>query len=181
MPESVERVLLKALAKERSDRYATVRDMTAAFQAATRPYPLQASDAAGQLGEAPWRHPAEREMPPIESPSAGQAPATSRRAGRRKWLLAGIPILLVTVCVCLAVLRQLSEGAGVEPPAPVTTVSDQVPGAAPLVELAREAAAREPDNPELRLRLAEALVEAGQPGLAALEFSKSGESTARAW
>lgn len=44
VPESIERVLLKALAKERTDRYADVADMVTAYKRATIPFVAQLLD-----------------------------------------------------------------------------------------------------------------------------------------
>ncbi len=73
LPESVERVLLKALAKERADRYATVSEMVAAFQSAWEP-----SEAPVQAGDEKLTP----EFTPAVEVDRGEATPVLERAGR---------------------------------------------------------------------------------------------------
>lgn len=98
VPESVERVLLKALAKERADRYATVAEMIAAFKSAWEEAGVPMQGTIIQLPVQPpgGKTPA-KDRPPASTPR--KTPA-KRRFPSRPWIFAGIGGLLVC---CLAV------------------------------------------------------------------------------
>ncbi|MFP3853804.1 MAG: protein kinase domain-containing protein [Anaerolineales bacterium] len=166
VPERVERVLLKALAKGRTDRFGSVKDLIKAYRGAV-------VDKADTV--------AEEELPPLEPETLidDAVGAMQRGAPRRKrwiWIAGG----LVMACLCLfgflAVADRLEqsyqaeaatatamakvEGEGlIGTPEPTTTVDD------PRVLELRQAAKDNPDNPEIQIRLAQALTEAGHPAL----------------
>jgi hypothetical protein len=101
VPESIERLLLKALAKERDDRFGTIEEMVTAFKAAIRgeSLPDEWVDPATYVppetvyGETP-------PLPPAAAPGAA-APVkkkTLKEKLPKRWWVA-IPIVLV-ICLC---------------------------------------------------------------------------------
>lgn len=164
VPERIERVLLKALAKERGDRFETVEEMVNAFR--------------GALVDAKDTVPLEA-VPPanVRQEEAVVAPDEPEHARpRRRWLWAAGGIVLACLCLfgVLAVAGNLEETGQAEAgtatavallnptePAlvpPPTEVMDH-----PRVLAARATVAADPDNPESQLELARSLVEAGFP------------------
>lgn len=110
---ALERVILKALAKNREDRFATVTEMLAAWKAAMDEAGSDSSVAAppapaGQVAPIPILSPPLTEAEP--SP-AGTAAAAS--APRRPWMVVSL-ILVGVVCLCLggfAVFRACCAGS----------------------------------------------------------------------
>ncbi|MFZ6031525.1 MAG: protein kinase domain-containing protein [Chloroflexota bacterium] len=101
--EAVERVLLKALAKERPDRYTDVTAMIAAFRQAMAGTPSLAAETQA-LPPSPSAAPYE-EGTPAEVPASGvQTVSLHPPARRRKvWLWACSGLLLLALCACVAV------------------------------------------------------------------------------
>ncbi len=116
VPESVEKVLLKALAKERADRYATVSDMVEAFKAAWQAAGVPMQGTAVML---PQRliPGAEQEIMVPESPvekvaeqRTGEAVAITRSKAKRSswsWMSIGAGALLL-VCCSFALVASLT-------------------------------------------------------------------------
>ena len=190
VPEAVQRVLLKALAKDRMDRFATVEEIVAAFKAgisdvstekipdfatvtlppATRPVAMREDTVAA----------VEVEPPPETAGHAATAPPAPGvvRKPRRTWIwaVAGLAI----TCLCglgfLLVARQLGqEGNGVagqETPAASPAAAEEEN---PTVRQARAAVEADPENPQAHLDLAIALREAGLAGPAEEQFVAAGD------
>jgi serine/threonine-protein kinase len=123
LPEPFERVLLKALAKERNDRFATVADMLAALEkaaaesmqaAATVVAPVKshvdlvplvaaAAPAASLAPATPLVAPAAAAAP-VPLPTASATPKPARKSHRTLWLaLGGVGVLLLCVVAFLVV------------------------------------------------------------------------------
>jgi tetratricopeptide (TPR) repeat protein len=106
LPEPFERVLLKALAKERDDRYASVSDFLSALDKAAAEAAQSASTVAAPA--APPAAPtvvAPVPSAPGEKPSPRAAPA-ARKSGRTLWIaLGGIGLLLLFVAAFLVANR----------------------------------------------------------------------------
>lgn len=160
VPEQVERVLLKALAKERRDRFDSVEDLVAAFR--------------GAVTEGRETVPLEALPPQVPAESQPRSAEGEKRPSRRRWLWAAGGLVLACLCLFsfLAVVnnaeeRQAAENAtatvlaiesGVasgETAAPMEDVDD------PRVVAARATVAADPDNPESQIQLAESLAAAG--------------------
>jgi tRNA A-37 threonylcarbamoyl transferase component Bud32 len=105
VPAGVERVLLKALAKDRKDRYADVDSLVQAFLAAVRgattAAPPKASVSAAKPAETPPASGAKAKPAP-----AGKMPPTGKKLP--KWVLG---IFGVGACLCLCVGGILTLGA----------------------------------------------------------------------
>ena len=97
LPEPFERVLLKALTKERDDRYTSVSDFLAALEKAAAEAAQAASTVVALTPSAP-----------VEKPSATAAPAApARKSHRNVWIaLGGIGLLLLCVVVFLVATSQ---------------------------------------------------------------------------
>ncbi len=190
VPPELERVLLKALAKEREDRYATVADLVADFRAAW-------------LNSGIPDHPetlalAREALPPPPVPDATPAPSTAvvgppsvtagggsaslpAPAAQRPWGWIAAAILLVVA---------FWIGLSARPPEPVTVMPMMsanmdhmaAPSAPeredhdylPLQE-ARQNTKEHPDDPWAYFQLGVALWEDGAPVAAVEQFVKAGE------
>ena len=128
VPEAVERVLLKALAKDRDDRYATVNDLVEAFtQAITagaespaRPErPAVSGDAPTLKAEIPPETAAApvpaAESPPPEEPvseAPTEAVSPSPEKPRRRWRWWQIALAVIFVLLCGTVVLGALSGQG---------------------------------------------------------------------
>jgi len=185
VPEAVERVLLKALAKERADRYASVEALVAAFHAAV------SAPSAGEIpvpgvqaaqGRPAWppvlpSGATSTALPTVAGPGPAEAGQRKKpRLSKRAWI--AIASVVVLGCACLA---GLAAASGDRQPAPVISLAPEMAEATEVhrpagaaAEPARQAVAKDPENPVLRLELASALRDSGQPRLAYAEFVKAG-------
>jgi len=103
LPEPFERVLLKALAKERDDRCASVSDFLSALDKAAAEAAQSASTVAAPPAAPTVVAPVH--SAPGEKPSPRAAPA-ARRSGRTLWIaLGGIGLLLLFVAAFLVANR----------------------------------------------------------------------------
>lgn len=189
VPEGVERVLLKALAKSRKDRYAKVEELVSAFNEAVGQAPSAAMPDLGPAGAAtrvkgqparakpaPEVRPAKpRELrPTLMEPAEvrGQVPATRPWL----WVAAGLAI----TCVCLSAFVLLSRpdrqvrGAALSgaPGTAARQVEEQADGPASIAT-AQAAVDAKPGAPEAHIQLADALLADGQPHAAAREMIKA--------
>lgn len=178
VPEAVERVLLKALAKSRADRYEKVSDLVAAFREAV----VQGGVAQlPMVGKATRRVVPKPEKRKAEAAAAAPGAEPTQRKSRlrsRWWLLLGVGLL---ACACvgafLVAAQELEQGAVVQPP-DAPQVTEVVPGevdrpadqpvGGPVAE-ARATVAADPEDPDARRQLAEALFDRGQRALALQE------------
>ena len=184
VPESVERVLLKALAKDRADRYPSVEALVEALRASVTgrtPEVTRAHAEPAAPGHSAWpvASPSEAtgaRVPVLAAPDSAATGQQKRpRFSKRTWIV--IASVIVLGCACLAILALASdEKQGVaDTPAPQTVEATEVrrPAGEDL-ERTRQAVAEDGENPVLRLELASALRESGQPRLAYAEFVKAG-------
>jgi hypothetical protein len=201
VPESVERVLLKALSKERVDRYENVSSMMQAFKSAWEAAGVPMQGTALTLpAVAPVKEAKEEEkkpkIPTDAKTAVGKEPKQKKK--RSPWLFVAAGILL-TIC-CLFVFfatRDERDGPFVdqEPEAPPTQVVDlhppeepapeepeppPPPGPAgpgedmpPEVREARRIAEENPEDPFAQLELALVFWDAGmqRPALETLNHS----------
>jgi tetratricopeptide (TPR) repeat protein len=177
VPETVERVLLKALSKERADRYASVEEMSQAFKDAWVAAGVPMRGTAITLP-----HGTTRAVPqPVEPVETESAQKSTRK--RFPWVaIAGLVVLLVCVLVGLAafrnsgILRRLSpgplplstpsQGLGPGPQIMATTLPTLPPPATPDVSLpevqvALQIVKEHPDDPNAQLALSLAYWDAG--------------------
>ncbi len=115
VPVDVERVLLKALAKERVDRYGTVREMVAAFKSAWEAAGVPMQGTAVKLSRKSLSGPAsaisEKSTPVEKAPTngtPGAPPAQRSKTKRSPWSLISIAVgVLFLFCCVLALLASL--------------------------------------------------------------------------
>lgn len=169
IPEDLERVLLKALAKDRNHRFATVEDLVKAFDRAAK-------------GISPWD--SQEVAPAIPTETVAEPASKSRgksarvaRPRRWAWVVGGLALTLMSVVTFGFVMGDAaSEPVSSEdqrpPIAAVPKQDDTQPGAIPA---AWQVVNQNPENPEARLELAQALAAEGDAGPAKSEFTKASE------
>jgi serine/threonine-protein kinase len=134
--EDVERVLLKALSKERSGRYETVEALVAAICQAwqlnnrTEVLTVAGNAAASQKAEALTLAPADPASPEVQTDSQEDVPGKEAvqkkgKRSRRLWMWLAVLVILIACClVVLVAFRGLSPDPNLTPrgfnlPAPV--------------------------------------------------------------
>jgi tetratricopeptide (TPR) repeat protein/predicted Ser/Thr protein kinase len=141
VPGPVERVVLKALAKDRNDRFENVREMVSALQEALagEPVPVEAPPLLPEESSEEAVPPAEtvEELPPVEAVEELSPPAPSQ--GRSRRLIAVIAALgiLLGVCVCGSLSLVALRRAGKAAPAAEATAATVREDPAAHVYLAR--------------------------------------------
>ena len=178
VPDEVERVLLKALAKERADRYENVEDLNAAFKQAW-------NDADVDMAEVTMTSPIqeikqpEPTPPPIPTSTLPQdenrednsASATPTKKKRKLWL--SIIGGLVLLCLCLLAVVAILDNQSDEPfereqpelnlPAPADNAPNAPPplgeNTSPRIEEAQKWISESPNDPYAHLELALALLD----------------------
>ncbi|TET29569.1 MAG: tetratricopeptide repeat protein, partial [Anaerolineales bacterium] len=167
VPEVVERVLLKSLAKDRKDRFENVEQQVIAFRKAVvegegaflEKMAVQPAAEDGSRGET------STPIIPVDVIDGDKVAAERERPPRKRWpwIVAG---LLISVGCLIAFLGSLSGEN--ETPAPDRSN--------PPVEVIDEGLPGEPEllSPDALFRHAESLVENGRDILAAQEFLKAG-------
>jgi serine/threonine protein kinase len=180
VPEPVQRVLLKALAKDRLDRYTSTEELMTAFKAAWTEagVPMQGTAII-------MRSTTPKDMPGPKKQSAGVPDIKTTIAQRpvkktSLWLWVGIGVItmLCFAIVGLAVFRNLRPRSNVPtevatqilPASPLpllendqpeeTTPLPEIQNNRPEVNMARELVAKNPNDPDAHLTLALALWDA---------------------
>ncbi len=201
VPESVERVLLKALAKDRADRYDSVNSLIKAFKAAwgEAGIPMQGTSITMK----PQNLNATQRQAPAFAPAgetavAKQVPAKKRTSA---WMYVSASIVLLLVCVVgvLAFRNQRllkllnprpipATQANIPPTqsniAPVTPFAPQVPNppipvpnpqSSPAIEAAQQMVKQNPNDPDAHLGLSLAFWDANQPRSAFEELKQAAD------
>jgi serine/threonine protein kinase len=190
VPEVIERLLLKALAKERNDRFASVDEMVTAFKKGI---------SGEELPEA-WVDPTTYTPPPVApvpgtpTPAPVPAPGVDATAEtlvdkpkkKRRWWIPAVIALFLCICIFIAfnILKD-QEGQlgslGTNGP-PQTQDSGGPPPGDPggkdlerELEKARTKVEENPDYPLARLELAGVLLQMGEMEEARTEYEKGAE------
>jgi tRNA A-37 threonylcarbamoyl transferase component Bud32 len=191
VPEPVQRVLLKALAKQRADRYQSVDEMCKAFRNAWTEagVPMQGTSITMRPGSLKGAQVLQDAG--IGKVDAGQTVATKSQKKKRpiwQWLAVGLLIFICLGAGALGIRARRFLNRDVTPTVEATlpvitpTVSspgspqpDQTPGAnfSAEVAAANEAVANDPANPDAHLRLALAHWDAGDQRPAMEELAQS--------
>ena len=162
VPESIERFLLKALAKERADRFASAVALFEAYHAAaaTRPSAAAAVSVRRQ---------------PAAPARAGSRPPAPRRApaARRGWIwaLGGLALACLCAVAFLALANRAGERQGAGEPDPA---AEAVPDQA-AIDQAHAAVRDNPGDPAARQQLGDALSLRGDVAGATEAWRTAGE------
>ena len=171
VPAAAERVLLKALAKERADRFQHVEELVTAFRAAVGGQTLPEMPDQRTLAVPPpttrRRGREETLVVPAEDLPADSAVPARPPVRRRSWLWIAAGLCLTCLCLgAFAMVARQSDGLSA---GPVTSAA----GADP-VTAAQAASEADPGNPDLHLALADLYRESGDLRAAAAEYEKGG-------
>jgi tRNA A-37 threonylcarbamoyl transferase component Bud32 len=179
VPDTVQRVLLKALAKDRLDRYATVEELMDAFKQAWTEagVPMQGTAIIMRSTAAKDRTGSKKQA----IPAAGVVLPPVKKRSSWMWVSIGLVILLCLAVIGLAVRNRLTrttEPISESPTPPVVqpTLGEPLPepdngvtspeaqqplpspqDASPELSVAMELVAKNPNDPDARLNLALAL------------------------
>ncbi len=177
VPEPVQRVLLKALAKERTDRYDSVEEMVRAFKNAWTEagIPMQGTSITMRPGSLKA---AQTDSKPKAAPIGGQTVAAKGPAKKRSpWTWVAVAVV---ACLCLSVAAIALRNGGlpaedlptdvpsatVLAPATETPLPNDLPrtplGAAPEIAAALELVQKDPGDPNAHLQLSLAYWDAKQ-------------------
>lgn len=191
VPEPVQRVLLKSLAKQRMDRYESVDEMCSAFRNAWREagVPMQGTTITmrpGSLKGAQGVGANARDEVNAGNARAAQSPVKKRFAWQ--WLAAGLLIFMCLAAAAVAIRSRRFFNAVATPTVsvivPASTITPQLllsplPNQTPLgnsspeVAAAIEAVANDPASPDAHFSLALAYWDAGQKRLSAEELAQA--------
>ena len=106
LPEAVERVILKAMAKSPADRYQSMRDLVAAFELAAQETVREIAQAGGATAVSPAGLAATKTLEVAEPPTLAAAPPTRMPA----WLLAAAGLALVLLLVVAGIILSRIPG-----------------------------------------------------------------------
>jgi tetratricopeptide (TPR) repeat protein len=110
LPEAIERIVLKCLAKDASDRFASMADLRDALR--------EAQSAFGAIRAAPTLQPVRPQARAARPPEPTQAVVPPPRSRRFKpaWLIGGAAVIVMGIILALALI---SRGGAPRPGAPV--------------------------------------------------------------
>lgn len=178
VPAAVEQVLLKALAKDRLDRYETVEDLVTAFKTAWSDSGTPMTGTGITMASAkPAVAPAAKTQigKPLAAPN--QAQSLQKKRGGWVWIAAGLAGILCLGFGLLALRNSLPGRGGVTavpveptqtpliaaPEATLTPIlSTPEPAGSPEIQAARELVRANPADPNAHLQLALAFWDNGQ-------------------
>lgn len=181
-PESLERVLLKALAKERDDRYGSVAELMAAFEQAAQAIVSDASTqvAAPAAGVPPISQAAPlifQAAPPVvpaaaqpASPVPDSAAVASTPKHSNKGLWIGLGAAAIVVVIAMAVVAFVALGNNQPPSSPAAQLPAQNPPGQPPAQPGQP-----PDIAPLQQQFQHAndLVAQNKPDQAQAEFTQT--------
>ena len=187
VPLGVQRVLLKALAKERADRFQNIEDLVEAFCAAVegkQPLLPDTTPAAETAVAASAPAPSQIE-PASVSQSVSQVESKDESAGAGKgkrrswaWAVAGLVLLALCGLLTLALFSQRPVRSFLrriaEEPTAVPTQADEGQSLPEGLRQAQAAVEANPRDPEAQLWLAEEYNLAGMPQRAVAHYVEAG-------
>ena len=185
VPQAVERVLLRALAKARGDRYPTIDAMVRAFRSAVSGRPEEAAATA-----ALERDVAVTAVQPALASKATSAPAEGSagvigevegafvlpvKKARRRWILAVAALMVLCLCVALALVLSAGEDRTSMTPSPAGVLETASVPPLPAIDSAFATVQANDHDPEAHRRLAEALVASDRKREAVKELERAAE------
>lgn len=174
VPEAVERVLLKALAKDRLDRYATVEELVHAFKQAWVDSGVPMQGTSIKMRPAEWREEANAQSADPAAKTEITKSPVKRRGSVWMWAGGGAAIILCCVVGLVAFRNNPRPFFPRETEVPATFTAVPAPtdtaappsstavSEAPLVATAREAVQKNPADPYAHLEFSLALWDDGQ-------------------
>ena len=189
VPEVIERLLLKALTKEREHRFKTIDEMVAAFKLAIGGEPLPDTWVDPATYTPPDAISAAFPTPPPTQTLETPQPGTEKPRRRRWWL--PIPIVLglcLVVFIAISILNQdepaqqptpppdtiVEATEAPEPPPPTRSIQED-PNLQAAFDEALGRVENNPDDPTAHLELAMAYLDMQMPSEAEEEFALSEE------
>lgn len=180
VPEPVERVLLKALTKDRLDRYGTVEELSQAFKQAWIDSGVPMQGTSIKMRPAALREPtnAQQSLDAGAKTEIAKAPAKKRKSSLL-WVALGIFFILLCAAGIFITRNNLIRRVlvGLRPtqvvvatiePTTIAEVTEEAPATLPAVQeapaimSAREAVKQNPGDPNAHLQLSLALWDDGQ-------------------
>jgi len=178
VPEPVQRVLLKALAKDRKDRFETVNEMVKAFRDAWTEAGVPMQGTSITMRPASLKQAAQTQSKPKQESIAGQTVAAKAPAAKKRspWTWAAVAVV---ACLCLGVAAIAFQNlaapvdeaptqtvpSATVPAADATPTADgrpTLPAASPEIAAAQQLVASEPGSPDAHLQLSLAFWDSGQ-------------------
>ncbi len=182
----VEKFLLKALAKDRNDRFADAATMVTAFQGAIAQQPIQvqpepvARPLKSKTGPATVKAPAPAPTVKAQTASPSQDKTVTQpaiAANKTNWpVIVGAIVLLVGLGLGgLLVARQVIQNTRLRQTATAFALVPTVSPTADAVGLAQTAVAINPNDGDAHLKLGDAYYQAGRTDDALGEYTKAAE------
>jgi hypothetical protein len=199
IPEGLEQVLLKGLAKDRADRFATVAEQVEAFERAVSgasPWgPGQSAPAALPVGVPVAVGDSEPESVAVglaattSPPRSGTAGESKPLSKRWPWVAGGLALSAMSMLTfAFAMANAVNGDNAAQPDPPIAAVeggpalNDQPvqpivesPGNQDRLTLAQQAVDRQPNDPKAHMELAAAFAEGGLTENATQEYGKAAE------
>ncbi len=173
VPEPVQRVLLKALAKDRADRYETVEDLVQAFKAAWAEAGVPMQGTAITMRPTSLKRETKVQAKPVAEKTVAARPVAEKRSSGWMWVSI---VLMTIVCVGLGLFAYRNglirrffaqqTTVVVNSPAPVSPTAlpplTLQPNVSPAIAAAQELVKQNPADPNAHLQLSLAFYDAGQ-------------------
>jgi len=191
VPEPVQRVLLKALAKNRLDRYTSTEELMTAFKQAWTEagVPMEGTAIVMRSTSLKEKTDSKNQSVPADRPTAVEK---NRATQRSPWMWVGIGVVIL-LCFVVVVFAVRKNRAAIPPSPtvaatliPVTQVLPSIPqpiepsgnstpvqNTSPELTMAMELVAKNPKDPDAHLTLALALLDAKEIRLAQDELAQA--------
>jgi len=191
VPEPVQRVLLKALAKNRLDRYTSTEELMTAFKQAWTEagVPMEGTAIVMRSTSLKDKTDSKNESAPADRPTSVEKNRTTQRS---PWMWVGIGVVIL-LCFVVVVFAVRKNRAAIPPSPtvaatliPVTQVLPSIPqpiepsgnstpvqNTSPELTMAMELVAKNPKDPDAHLTLALALLDAKEIRLAQDELAQA--------
>lgn len=180
VPEPVQRVLLKSLAKDRDDRFQTVEQLIAAFKSAwlEAGVPIRGTDMTVPPAR-PVNVSVPAPTPRVENVDGGKPLKGPEKKRGKAWVWVAVGL---SVCLCLAVgafalrLNSQRAPASVDVPAETSLPSATLPASnetTPEIQAGLQAVQANPSDPNAHLQLSLAYWQAGMEQPAADEYHQA--------